>query len=167
MSSNEPNRSEQVHDTLDLLIRTMRMHHRNIEKQLECSSLHRGQRKLLMYLSAKGTPLSQREIADEFDVSPACIARMLKSLAADGYITRTDDESDLRRNNVRITEKGLLVTRETRRLFDEFDRMTFEGLSNEEIGQLNALISRLHSNLRAYEENCTDKNHPPKGSASH
>ena len=66
----------------------------NIEKQFGDTGLHRSQRRMLMHLSRFETMPSQRRIADDFDVSPACVARTLKSLAGEGYITRADDDAD-------------------------------------------------------------------------
>ena len=64
-------RAAQVHQAIDLLIRSSRLHHRNIEKQFEDTGLHRSQRRMLMHLSRFETMPSQRKIADDFDISPA------------------------------------------------------------------------------------------------
>lgn len=145
-------RASQIHSAIDLLIRTTRLHHRNIERLFGDTGLHRSQRRLLMLLSRCEEAPSQREIADKFDISPACVARTLKSLASDGYISRTGAENDLRRNNVSITEKGLSTIDETRRAFDRIDQRAFEGLSSDEINQLIRLLDCVQENLRALEE---------------
>ena len=147
----ESGRDEQIHRAFDLLIRTTRLHHRNIEKQFSDKGLPRGQRRILMHLSHTGELPSQREIASHFDISAACVARMLKSLAGEGYITRTGDEDDLRRNQVRITEKGLQTVSETRQAFDLFDQKMFENFSDEELADLIRLTGKLHDNLHACE----------------
>ena len=103
----ETTRAELVRQSVDLMIHTARMHHRGIDRMFGDTGLHRGQRKVLMYLSRSGEIPSQRELASHFDISPACVARTLKSLSSEGYIVRTGDADDLRRNQVRITEKGL------------------------------------------------------------
>lgn len=149
----QPERGAQIHQAIDLLIHTTRLHHRNIEKLFGDTGLHRSQRMLLMHLSrCDGTP-SQRELADRFDISPACVARTLKSLASEGYITRTGDEDDLRRNNVSITQKGLDIVFETRHAFDQIDQATFDGLDAGDIDLLTSLLSRIQDNLRRLENN--------------
>ena len=145
-------RSAQIHQAIDLLIRTSRLHHRNIEKRFENTGLHRSQRRMLMHLSRFETMPSQRMIADDFDISPACVARTLKSLACEGYITRTDDEDDLRRNNVSITQKGLDTVSETHNAFEAIDAAAFEGLNADEIDQLIGLLDRVKENLSLLEE---------------
>ena len=160
--SQEPECSALIHRGIDLLIRTSRLHHRNIEKQFEDTGLHRSQRRMLMHLSRFETMPSQRKIADDFDISPACVARTLKSLAIEGYITRTGDEDDLRRNTVSITEKGLHTVSETHQTFERVDAAAFENMTAEEIEQLISLLSRVQDNLRRLEEG----DNTMKGSAS-
>ena len=161
--SQNTDRCTLVHSAIDLMIRTMRAHHRNIDRLVSESGLHRGQRMLLQYLSSTDSVASQKELADKFDVSPACIARSLKALACDGYITRSGSEDDLRRNSVQITEKGLQSLANTRRLFDEFDARIFAGISDDEIGQLTALLTRIQENIRQCEEE--DRTSQQKGCA--
>jgi DNA-binding MarR family transcriptional regulator len=109
-----------------------------------------------------GRTASQKDIAEALDVSPACVARTLKSLALEGYITRTGDEDDLRRNTVSITEKGLQTVSETHQTFERVDDAAFENMTAEEIEQLISLLGRVQDNLRRLEEG--DNN--MKGSAS-
>ena len=145
-------RSALIHRAVDLMIRTSRLHHRNIEKHFDDTGLHRSQRRMLMHLSRSEVMPSQRKIADDFDISPACVARTLKALAAEGYITRTGDEDDLRRNNVSITEKGLSTVQETRSAFDQIDSAAFDGFTEAEIDRLSMFLNRMQNNLRRLEE---------------
>lgn len=165
--SQDTERSTQVRQTIDLLIRTARLHHRCIEKCFDDTGLHRSQRRMLMHLSRFDTMPSQRKIADDFDISPACVARTLKALASEGYITRVGDEDDLRRNTVSITQKGLDTVSETRHTFETIDESAFEGFSSEEIDQLIHLMGRVKENLARHVEGENHDSHSRKGSASH
>lgn len=150
--SQDAERPAQIHRAIDLMIRTMHMHHRNIEKRFENTGLHRSQRRMLMHLSRFETMPSQRKIADDFEISPACVARTLKSLASEGYITRADDEDDLRRNTVSITQKGLDTVSETHHTFEMIDQAAFSGMNSDEIDQLISLLGRVKENLHRLEE---------------
>lgn len=165
MSQNSE-RSSPERQAIDLLIRSSRLHHRNIEKRFDDTGLHRSQRRMLMHLSRFDTMPSQRKIADDFEISPACVARTLKALASEGYITRADDEDDLRRNTVSITQKGLDTVAETRHAFESIDRAAFEGFSPEELEQLIFLLDRVKSNLARIEDGNTSNDNSKKGSAS-
>lgn len=144
----ETERNLLVHQAIDLMIRSTRQHHRNVEKLFGNTGLHRSQRKLLLYLSKHDGTLSQRELADEFDISPACVARALKALVNEGYIRRTGNEDDQRRNDVSITEKGISVITDSQRAFDQVDQQTFAGFEADEIRHLIDLFTRVQQNLR-------------------
>ena len=148
----ETDRARQVHRAIDLLLRSSRMHHRLIEKECGDSGVHRSQRKVLMYLCESTQPHSQKEIAEKFDVSPACIAKLLKSLVADGYVLCDEDQKDLRRHNVRISPKGLQVMTDSHRAFDQFDQRLFYDFSDEDLQTLCILLEHLQVNLHACEQ---------------
>jgi len=164
--THDPERAAQVHQAIDLMIRFSRLHHRCIEKEFEDTGLHRSQRRMLMHLSRFETMPSQRRIADDFDISPACVARTLKALASEGYITRADDEDDLRRNTVSITQKGLDTVAETHQTFESIDLAAFEGFNPEEIDQLISLLGRVRDNLGRLADGDTPPSKSMKGSAS-
>lgn len=144
-------RAAKIHQAVELLIKSTRMHHRTVDNRMGNSGLHHSQRKMLMFLSSTGGATSQREIADKFEISPACVARTLKSLAADGYVSRSGAENDMRRNNVFITEKGAQIVEETQRQFDQIDQHCFEGFSDAQLDQLILLLEQLQINLRERE----------------
>ena len=84
-------------------------------------------------------------------MSPACVTRLLKSLVEDGYVLRSDDKHDLRRNSVCISEKGKKLMDDTRRTFDTVDQRVFEGFDREEIESLCARLEHVQENLRVCE----------------
>lgn len=152
----ENDRSAAVHQAIGMIITTSRLHHRGIENQLSETGLHRGQRMMLLHLSDHDSVPSQRELADRFNISPACVARTLKALANEGYINRISDADDQRRNHVSITEKGLKLIRETRTAFDQFDQTACDGITDEELTQLTSLLKRMQENLQRSEERCSE-----------
>ena len=125
-------RDARVRQAIDLLIRTSRSHHRNIEKLFGDTGL-------------------QRELADRLDVSPAYMARALKGLTAGGYITCAENATDSRRNDIEITPKGRKIIAETEQAFDEFDLRCFSEMDDAEIDRLIALLGRVLENLRRIE----------------
>ena len=148
----DTDRTDQVHRVIELLIHNSRVHHRLIEKVCGNSGVHRSQRKVLMFLSESKQAHSQREIAERFDVSPACITRLLKGLIAEGYVECSNDVKDLRRNSVRISEKGLKMMNDTYRSFDQFDQSIFYDFSSEELNTFSGLLSHMQDNLRIREQ---------------
>ena len=164
--SQENGRNAQIHQAINLMIHTLRMHHRNIDKIFSDTAASRGQRMLLMRLGRADGLMTQKELAERADISAACVARTLKNLVAEELITRTGDIDDQRRNKVGLTEKGRQVVAETHQAFDRFDQSIFEGITDEEVGTLIGLLEKLQQNLHAYEEKHADKANLTEGSGS-
>ena len=115
------------------------------------SGLHPGQPPLLHYiLSHPGC--TQKETADELDVTPASAAASLKRLEKAGLVERKADEKDARRNCLYVTEAGKEKLEEQRRIFDALDARMFQGLSEEEILFFQQICERMFDNLA--DESC-------------
>ena len=69
------------------------------------SGLHPGQPRLLSYIR-EHPGCTQKEAADELDITPASAAASLKRLEKAGFVTRTQDDQDARRNRLYITQAG-------------------------------------------------------------
>ena len=101
---------------------------------------------VLVCLKHVGKLASQARLAEMMQVSPASVARTLKSLDRDGYITRSGG-ADGRCNEIAITEKGEAVLSQSLKLFSALDARCFAGFSGEELMQLDGLLNKLLSNL--------------------
>ena len=129
-----------------------RMQHRIIEARVRRLGIHPSQHILLMHLSQMGRFPSQTQIAQELDVSPASVARTLKSLEANGYIERCGSDVDGRRNEIALTAKGEEMVRRSREIFDRLEAATFENFSDAELDCLEALLGKVMANLRRMEQ---------------
>ena len=129
-----------------------RMQHRIIEARVRRLGIHPSQHILLMHLSQMGRFPSQTQIAQELDVSPASVARTLKSLEANGYIERCGSDVDGRRNEIAISKKGEEMVQCSRKIFDRMDAARFKDFSPEELDVLEALLQRQMDNLRRLEQ---------------
>lgn len=129
-----------------------RMQHRIIEARVRRLGIHPSQHILLMHLSQMGRFPSQTQIAQELDVSPASVARTLKSLEANGYIERCGSDVDGRRNEIAISKKGEEMVRRSREIFDRLEAATFENFSDAELDCLEALLGKVMANLRRMEQ---------------
>ncbi len=134
-------------DAMHILLRVMRRHHACIERRIGDLGIHHSQRRMLMHLARCDRPPSQRELAERMCISPAAVATTLKKLEKEGYITRAVTDADNRRNEIRITELGLAKVLESREIFELVDRTMFEGMNEEELRTLSALIHRIDENL--------------------
>lgn len=115
------------------------------------SGLHPGQPPLMHYiLSHPGC--TQKEAADELDVTPASAAASLKRLEKAGLVARIPDEKDARRNRLYVTEAGKEKLEEQRKIFNALDEKMFAGLSEEEIMAFRHTCEKMFDNLA--DESC-------------
>ena len=129
-----------------------RRRHRIIERSLQDIGIHSSQHFALMYLSNHSGAVSQVQLAELLNVTPASVARTLKSLEAGGYIRRSDAADDGRRNEITITDKGRYVVETSKRVFDRIDADTFAGFSEEEIALLERMQERILRNIDSQME---------------
>ena len=133
-------------------MRILRSRHRIIEHSLLEIGIHSSQHFALMYLSNHTSAVSQVQLAELLNITPASVARTMKVLEAGGYIRRSDAVDDGRRNEITITDKGRYVVETSRRIFDRIDRNTFEGISEEELALLERIQDRILQNIDALQE---------------
>lgn len=122
------------------------LHRINIQKQASKNGLYFGQPPILEYV-ANHNHCTQREVADFMKVSPASIATSVKRMQKAGLLEKMTDDSDLRYNRLKITEKGKELTNKCRKGFDKVDAQMFSGFSNEECEQLYGYYERMIKNL--------------------
>ena len=133
-----------------IFIRIMRRHHACVERRLGDQGIHHSQHRMLVQLAKRqeDTP-SQKELAEIMGISPAAVTTTLKKLEKEGYVSRSMTDEDNRKNEIRITEKGLSKVDETRTAFEATDRAMFAGFTPEELEQFMAFMERLDRNLDA------------------
>lgn len=132
-----------------------RLHRTVFERNISKMGIHHSQHHLLMYISKEGEIPSQKQIAEKFGITPAAVARSLKSLEAEGYIERSCVEDDSRFKKIVITPKGNEIVRKSHQMFKETDESVFEKFSDDDIARFNEYLDLMKSSLNEkYEENC-------------
>ena len=120
-----------------------------------------GQPVLLAVLTDKkcaGKRCTQKELGEILRLSPSTLTISIKSLQKRGYVTKTTDENDLRRNYVEITDEGMLVSQKCRECLGGIDEAMYQGFSAEEKKMALELMGRMTENLRLLLEKECDKN---------
>lgn len=105
----------------------------------------------LFYAETVGEQWSQRDVARTMRISPATVAVSLKTLERDGYVKRTADERDQRRNRVELTDKGRRAVEKCGESFRAVDDRMLAGFSPEEKIQLTGFFTRMIDNLGGVE----------------
>ena len=117
--------------------------------------LNIGQPLLLFVLEAKsdeGINPTQRDLADELNLSPTTVTMSIKSLERQGYVKKFADVSDMRKNRIEITDKGREIAKSCRRALDKVDEGMYLGFSDDEIALISSFFIRMTENLRKLTE---------------
>jgi len=149
---------ELCHRFVDTVIRINRMHRNVCDEYIDSIGIHRHQHMVLVKLSRGEKITSQKALADSFGISPAAITVILKKLEKDGYISRACSAADNRYNEIRITEAGLAVVQESKKIFSGIDATMLEGFSSEEVEQMTDFLLRVKENLflKTSENGCPE-----------
>lgn len=105
----------------------------------------------LFHAEERGEHWSQREVARTMRISPATVAVSLKTLERNGYVKRSADEQDARRNRVSLTDKGRWAVGLCGESFRAVDERMLSGFSAEEKDQLTEFFYRMIENLGGME----------------
>ena len=133
-------------ETVHKLISTSLIHRYHITKAAQKAGLHYGQPMILDYIKEL-KHCTQKELADSLHISPASVATSIKRLEKSGFVKRTIDKEDIRKNRLALTDEGLNILTEFRSICDETDKEMFKGFSKEECELLGDLLQRLYNNL--------------------
>lgn len=117
------------------------------ESAMDALDILPSQHFVLVCLKHGGPTASQARLAEMMQVSPASVARSLKGLDRDGYISRLGG-MDGRCNEITITPKGEQILSQSLALFQDLDARCYAGFEDSELDQLGSLLERLLSNLK-------------------
>jgi MarR family transcriptional regulator, transcriptional regulator for hemolysin len=102
----------------------------------------------LVLISLKsGQPASQRELADAVGIQGATLTHHLNAMESAGLVTRRRDPENRRQHLVELTPDGDALFLRMRDSAMAFDKRLRTGLTDREIGQLEALLTRLCENV--------------------
>ena len=104
----------------------------------------------LVLISLKGGGLgSQRELAEAVGVKGATLTHHLNAMESAGLVTRRRDPANRRLHLVEMTPEGDALFFRLRDAAMAFDKRLRAGFAEAETRQLEALLTRLHDNVRA------------------
>lgn len=129
-----------------LFSRTAKAQQNYLRPHLSALGLSTGQPKILRVLTAQG-PCSQRKLADLCDVDPSAICRTLDCMERDGFLTRTQSQTDRRAGLVELTEKGRTAFETWEHQCMVLEDQMLQDFSPEEREQLADFLARAYRNV--------------------
>lgn len=133
--------------TLDaLLAQVSRLHRHRAHTLLDEVGLYRGQPPVLFALLERDG-LTQRELAEQLEITPATMTKMLQRMEKAGFVQRQPDEHDQRVSRVYLTQKGHDVHARLEEIWHQLDVENFDGFNEQERLVLHSFLFRIRENL--------------------
>ena len=123
-----------------------RMHRSLVNRKADEAGVYMGQHHILRHISMH-PGCTQNEVAAAMQQSAASISVTTRRLQEEGLIEKYPDENSLRINRLSITEKGRENGRKFLQVLTEYNERMFEGISEEELEELERLVDIMSANL--------------------
>ncbi|MBM6937286.1 MarR family transcriptional regulator [Pseudoflavonifractor phocaeensis] len=133
-----------------LLFRAFHAQRNYLRPQISAIGLTPGQPKLLTVLHRLGS-CTQRELADQCEIDPAAVCRMLDSLEREGLVSSAGS-GGRRSGPVSLTEAGEETYRRWKRRCQAMEKVMLDGFRPEEQAQFADYLARAYRNLRGKQE---------------
>lgn len=144
----EDDKNALAHKAVGLIIDTNRMHKKISDRSAFYARMHGSQHRILMYIASQKGFLTQKMIADHFEISAAAIAVTMRKLESADYIFRDKEGCpDTRYNRIVITEKGEYEVKRASAYFDMIDGKMFNNFDESEISEFIRLLDKAKDNL--------------------
>ncbi|MCF0147549.1 MAG: MarR family transcriptional regulator [Clostridium sp.] len=135
-------------DNLSVILRYCRNF---TEKRLKEFDLTFGEQMTLLFLS-KNDNVNQDTISKKFMIDKGMVAKTLNKLEEKAFIMREQNPYNKRENIISLTEKGASIIDNIRTVFDEWNKILFEGISEEEKDYFRKIIGKMAKNITNYME---------------
>jgi len=129
-----------------LLAQVCRLHYIRAHQLLEGIGLYRGQPPVLHALWEQ-EGLTQSELAERLNVSPATMTKMLQRMERAGFVLRMTDADDQRVSRVFLTEAGRSIKSSVESIFQTMETETFAGFTAQERDLLRRFLRQIRKNL--------------------
>lgn len=117
------------------------------DTDLKNRNLTLSQVRVLEYISSKGGSVTQKSIEEYLDVSHPTVVGIVARLEKNGYLICYSDKTDRRNKIVAMTERSARVIHEVQRKIAAQEEKLLQGLSAEEIEQLQRLLNTILKNV--------------------
>lgn len=144
------------------LARVPRIWRAIIDRRLAPEGLTQTRWVTLYHLWRLGDDQPQRELARAIGVEAPSLVRTLDQLAEQGLIERRPGELDRRTKHIFLTDAAMPLLRRIEAVVSEAQREMLAGLSEDEVAQFAALLTRLENNGLAMQEREQEREAQPE-----
>lgn len=123
-----------------------RLLRREFDRRVKHLGLTRSQWFVLAHLY-RNDGRTQRSLADELDMAPAPLGRLIDRLEENGWVRRAPSPADRRANLVHLTDKIIPLIEDMRAAADRLFQDAFKGLSAKRVDDFIEALSIAKTNL--------------------
>lgn len=123
-----------------------RLLRREFDRRVKHIGLTRAQWFVLAHLY-RNDGRTQRALADELDMEPAPLGRLIDRLEENGWVRRAPAPADRRANLIHLTDKILPLVEDMRAAADNLYKDAFKGLSAKRVEEFIEALTIAKSNL--------------------
>ncbi len=138
---------EKRQDNVGFLVSDVaRMMRRVFQKRLEGHSLTLAQSRVLIYASQM-EGIRQVDLAEQLEIQPITLARLIDQLANAGLVERRPDPADRRAYHIYLTKPGSVQVAVIKRIVAGLHEEVLSGFSKQEASTLIQALKEIHAIL--------------------
>ncbi|MCI9513471.1 MAG: MarR family transcriptional regulator [Oscillospiraceae bacterium] len=139
--------AEQITEFLSGFRRTIKGYDRCLEAIRHRCGLSQTEVTIISFLHNNPSRDTARDIVELRMLQKGNVSAGVESLIRKGFLTRTPDQTDRRRQRLRLREEASPIVAEIEAVKQHFYRRLFAGFTEEELHQYSQLSRRLQENL--------------------
>lgn len=124
----------------------MHEHHNTMRQYFQEHGLFNGQPRM-MFLIREHPGITQKELAEEMQITPASVAVSVRRMEHEGLVVRDRDSHDSRVQHLTLTKKGQVLDTECRKARDIIIDVLYEDFSQEELQALERQVQHMRQKL--------------------
>ena len=134
-----------------LLSDVTRLLRKHFDRRATAFGLTRAQWRALQWLNA-GEGMHQSELAEQLEMEPMAIGRVIDRLESSGFVERRADPTDRRRWRLFLTPRARAVVDDMQTVASGLRSDATRGISASELKHTTAILERIKENLLALED---------------
>lgn len=111
----------------------------------------------ILYVLWQQEYLSLRDIANRTGLAATTLTSMIDRMETAGLVQRISDPDDRRKTLLSLTEKARQLQPDYMSVSREMNGIFYKGFSENEIRLCEAMLSRIHENLKQYDQTFQNK----------
>jgi DNA-binding MarR family transcriptional regulator len=136
-----------LENTSSYLLRSISMKYRHYAYNVLGKDRWGVSKDLALYHISQNKKLSQKNLANKLNVTPASVSVIVHQMESEGLLVRIPDERDGRQVNVLLTEKGQNLVPRVKNSWSKIQEKITSGLDESEKATLLHLLQKVEKNL--------------------